>query len=277
LVTYDKLIAAAQTVDERRAILSGLADVAHPAALAPVRAFHADEALRAEAGVASERIQAALGINAAQDFNPLFNRTSLEGWAGEPGLWRAEDGAIVGESSPEKPVEANTFLTWEGGEPADFELRFRYRTEADSTNSGIQIRSERFEGFRVRGYQADIATDDWITGISYEEGGRGILARRGEQVTFGADGSREAVRFEEEDVLGQGIRHGEWNDYHVVAWGNQIVTRVNGRITHVIIDNAPEARGAGVLAFQMHTGPPMRVRFADIALMTLPPSADAQN
>jgi HEAT repeat protein len=277
LVTYDQLIAAAQTADERRAILSGLADVAHPAALAPVRAFHADEALRAEADIARERIQTALGIDASQDFTPIFNGTSLEGWAGEPALWRAEDDSVVGESTPENPVEANTFLTWEGGEPADFELRFRYRTEAESTNSGIQIRSERFEGYRVRGYQADIATDDWITGICYEEGGRGILARRGEWVTFGADGAREAARFEEEEVLGQGIRPGDWNDYHVVAWGNQIVTRVNGRVTHVITDNAPEARAAGVLAFQLHTGPPMRVRFADIALMTLPPPADAQN
>ena len=45
---------------------------------------------------------------------------------------------------------------------------------------------------------------------------------------------------------------------------------MNGRITHVVIDDAPEARDAGVLAFQLHVGPPMKVSFADVKLRRLP-------
>ncbi len=271
LTVYDRLSQASRTVDDRRTLLAGLADVAHPAALWPVRAAleYLDD-VDAEAQLALDRIQEAIG--ATEAFAPIFNGESLDGWSGAPGLWRAENGRIIGQTQADAPLEANTFLIWEGGEPGDFEVRFRYRLETEAVNSGLQIRSERFDDYRLRGYQADIASDDWITGICYEEGGRGVMARRGEIVTYGPDGSRNAKRFAEENELGEAIRAHDWNDYHVVAWGNQIVTRVNGRITHVVIDDAPEARRSGVIGFQLHVGPPMRVAFRDIELRQLPPA-----
>ena len=41
----------------------------------------------------------------AQDgFQPLFNGKNLDGWDGEPGFWRVENGAIVGETGTEGRV-----------------------------------------------------------------------------------------------------------------------------------------------------------------------------
>ncbi len=213
-------------------------------------------------------------------FEPIFNGTSLDGWDGDDRFWSVEDGNIVGESSADNPSEQNTFLIWEGGEPSDFEIRFRYRfvivSDEEYGNSGIQIRSERFTDedypelqHRVRGYQPDFAISDWIPGILYEEAGREILARRGERVEIGPDGTRHTDRFADEDELGQSISHTGWNDYHVYANGDTIRTTINGHLMHELIDRAPEARDSGIIAFQLHSGPPMRVEITDAELKLL--------
>jgi hypothetical protein len=268
LALYDRLIGAARTLDERRILLAGLADVVHPASLAPIRALRDHEEVRTEGDLALKRIENALGIE--EDFAPIFDGSSLDGWTGEPGLWRVEDGHLLGETSPEQPLTANTFLIWEGGEAADFELAFRFRIDSEWANSGIQVRSERRPGNTVQGYQPDISTEDWITGICYEEGGRGILARRGEIVEYDANGDRHAISFADETALKAHIHSQDWNEYHVVAWGNTLITRINGRMMHAILDASPSARRHGVMAFQLHAGPAMQIRFSDVQLRPLP-------
>lgn len=208
----------------------------------------------------------------------IFNGEDLSGWDGDERFWSVEDGAIVGESTEETPTEANTFLIWEGGEPDDFELSFQYRFvlvgDDEYGNSGVQIRSERFEDpehpdleHRVRGYQADMAISDWIPGIHYEEQKRGIVARRGQRVRFDADGERHEERFAEEDALGEHINiHSEWNDYQVYAHGDTIRARINGELMHELIDESPQAESEGIIAFQVHAGPPMRVEIRDVRL-----------
>lgn len=208
----------------------------------------------------------------------IFNGEDLSGWDGDDRFWRVEDGAIVGETTADTPTETNTFLIWEGGEPDDFQLTFEYRFvlvgDEDYGNSGVQIRSERFEDpeypdleHRVRGYQADMAISDWIPGIHYEEQKRGIVARRGQRVLLDADGESHAERFAEEDALGEYINvHSEWNDYHVYAHGDTIRARINGELMHELIDESPEAEHEGIIAFQIHQGPPMRVEIRDVML-----------
>src|SRR4051794_25297815 len=74
-------------------------------------------------------------------FTQIFDGTTLKGWDGDPGFWRADAGAIVGQTTPENQLTENTFIIWRAGEPRDFELKLEYRISA--TNSGIQIRSKR--------------------------------------------------------------------------------------------------------------------------------------
>jgi type 1 glutamine amidotransferase len=202
-----------------------------------------------------------------EGFVSLFDGKTLEGWDGDQRFWRVDDGAIVGQTTPDNPTQGNTFLIWDKGEPADFELKFQYGIDTEWANSGIQVRSRRLNGHRVGGYQPDIAHAGWITGIMYEEAGRGVLARRGEKVEFAADGQKKAERFADENERLEHIRPGgEWNDYHVIAKGNRIVTKINGQTMHEVIDDAPQARISGLIAFQLHSGPPMTIRFRNIRL-----------
>lgn len=218
--------------------------------------------------------------SAEPDFEPIFNGTDLTGWDGDARFWRVEEGIIVGETTTDLPTEENTFIIWEGGEPGDFELRFQIRFDTEAGNSGIQVRSQRFFDeetpeleHRVRGYQPDFAVSDWIPGILYEEGGRGILARRGQRVHLDAEGERHEEIFADEDELGEHIRPTEWNDYHVVAQGNAIRSRINGELMHELVDDSPEARREGIIAFQLHQGPPTTLELREIELAELPPNA----
>jgi hypothetical protein len=46
----------------------------------------------------------------------------LKGWKGDLDHWKVEKGLIVGTVTTDKQLKSNTFLVWEGGEVADFEL-----------------------------------------------------------------------------------------------------------------------------------------------------------
>jgi len=115
-------------------------------------------------------------------FDKIFDGATLTNWDGDPTFWRVEGGAIVGESTAEKPVTANTFLIYRGSEPDNFELKLEFRM--NSTNSGVQYRSRQLPGevgkWVLCGYQADIDFNNAYTGMLYEERGRpGFLAPRG--------------------------------------------------------------------------------------------------
>ena len=202
-------------------------------------------------------------------FVSLFDGQTLDGWTGDQRFWSVEDGAIVAHTTEEHRPRGNTFLIWTGGELEDFELKLRYRIDSPWANSGIQVRSEHLGDHVVRGYQLDIATVDWITGIFYEERGRGPLARRGERLVIDQDGTRHTERFADEDELAEHYDQSEWTDYHIVARGNHFVTRIDGHKMHEVTDDGPEARRRGILALQLHAGGPMTIRFKDIRLKQL--------
>ncbi len=283
---YKQLTENAASNDERMLIISGLSNVAHPDALELVAPYLDDDSVQAEAEIAFRNIAEALELDADQlleerasnsnnndedGFVALFDGETLDGWRGDSRFWRVEDGHIIGETTEDNPTEHNTFLVSDD-EYSDFEVKFRYRMDSEEyCNSGIQVRSEEFEEYRVRGYQPDIALTDWITGIHYEEGagGRGILARRGQRVHFTDDGESEVEQFADENELGEHLHTHDWNEYHVIAEGNSIRTLINGHLMHEIIDDAPEARDSGILAFQVHQGPPMTIRFTDIKIKDL--------
>jgi len=115
-------------------------------------------------------------------FDKIFDGTTLTNWDGDPGFWRVENGSIVGETTPDKPLSENTFLIYRGSEPDNFELKLEFKM--NSTNSGVQYRSRQLTGavgkWVLCGYQADIDFANAYTGMLYEERGRpGFLAPRG--------------------------------------------------------------------------------------------------
>ena len=48
----------------------------------------------------------AVGVHAGE-FEPLFNGKDLSGWSGKAGLWSVEEGAIVGQTTKEHPVDVS--------------------------------------------------------------------------------------------------------------------------------------------------------------------------
>ncbi len=214
-------------------------------------------------------LTAARAADADPGFVPIFNGTSLDGWEGKPEFWRVEDGAIVGETTAENPTKGNTFLIWRDGLVDDFELTLRYRLTGG--NSGIQYRSRDLGDFVVGGYQADFESGTKYSGILYEEKGRGILCLRGQRVTIDADGKKTPGEpLGDTAALQEAIRPGDWNDYRIVARGPKLQHFINGTLMSETLDEQVEKRSLqGVLALQVHQGPPMKVEFKDIALKRL--------
>jgi hypothetical protein len=209
-------------------------------------------------------------------FESIFDGSTLHGWDGDPQFWRAENGAIVGESTPEKKVTQNTFIIWRGGEPKDFELKCEFRMNA--TNSGIQIRSVQLPEsadtgkWVMKGYQADMDYQLQFTGQIYEERGRGFLAMRG-QTVYVPDGGRPRVigtLQQSADELRAIIHKDDWNQVHLIARGNMILQILNGAVTSIVVDDDTKNRMlGGLIGFQMHVGDPMKVQFRNIWLKRL--------
>lgn len=208
-------------------------------------------------------------------FKTIFNGRNLKGWNGNPEIWSVKDGAIVGQTTAEKPIRQNTFLIWTNGAPADFELRVLYKlipnNDKGAANSGIQYRSKVLDeqNWVVGGYQADFEAGPNYSGILYEEKmSRGIMALRGEKVVWTADGKKQVVGSVGDPAeIQAAIRKNDWNEYVIIARGNHLQHFINGHQTVDVIDETADKRASeGIIAFQIHTGPPMTVMFKDVRL-----------
>jgi len=199
----------------------------------------------------------------------IFNGKDLSGWTGNPKLWSVEDGAITGTTTAQDPIKENTFLIWTNGTVKDFELRCQYRMFGG--NSGIQYRSKVLDPAKwiVGGYQADMEAGTTYSGILYEERmSRGIMAERGEKVTWTADCKKEVTgKTGDSAEIQASIKKEQWNDYVIVVKGNHFQHFINGKLTVDVTDECASKRAdSGVLAFQVHAGPPMKVQFRNIQL-----------
>jgi len=221
--------------------------------------------------------QPALVFGAGRGFVKIFNGKDLTGWEGNPKFWSVKDGAISGQTTADNPAKGNTFLIWTNGTVGDFELRCSFRlVPGDSqgfANSGIQYRSKVVDpaNWVVHGYQADMEAGPTYTGILYEEGGRGIMAGRGEKVVWNQDGKKQvAGSVGNADEIQAAIKKGDWNDYVIIARGNHLQQFINGKQTIDLVDEEEAKRAlSGVLALQLHAGSPMMAQFKNIRLKKL--------
>jgi hypothetical protein len=213
-----------------------------------------------------------LVVNSTEGFEPIFDGKTMTGWDGDPDFWRVENGALVGESTKEKPLKINTFLVWMGGEPADFEIKLDFKM--NSTNSGFQYRSSRLPDvgkWVLKGYQADFDFENRYTGLLYEERGRGFLAPRGQIATMeeGKKARQIGALKPNEDLRGA-ININGWNTVHVIARGNVLIHIFNGQLISAFIDDDAKNRAMkGLLGLQLHVGQPMKIEFKNIYLKKL--------
>lgn len=182
---------------------------------------------------------------ADEGFVSLFDGKSLDGWVlpDASGVsFAVEEGEIVGRTDGK--IAKNEFLCTPKTY-GDFVLKAKVKLR--NGNSGIQFRSDRATDGAVSGPQADVADDYW--GLLYEERRRGILERYPK---------------EEADKI---IKKGDWNDFRIEAVGKQIRIYING--TKVIDRKDEKFDDSGIIAFQVHVGPAMEVRYKDIEIKEL--------
>ena len=204
-----------------------------------------------------------------EGFKRIFDGTSLTGWKGDPSVWKVVDGVITGETTAEHPIRSNTFLIYEKEQPGDFELVAEFRI-SDAGNSGIQYRSTTVDSipFTLKGYQADIDGGNVYTGQNYEERGRGFLAKRGEVAVLEVDKQPQITSMiAKPDSLKSLIFPADWNEIRIVAKGNSLRHFINGNLMSDVTDNDGKQRKLkGLIGFQLHAGPPMKVEYRKIRI-----------
>jgi len=210
---------------------------------------------------------AAISVAKEDGFVAVFDGKTLDGWDGDPRFWSVQDGTITGQTTADNPTEGNTFLIFTGDDVDDFELKLQYRIVGG--NSGIQYRSFKVPDAKwvVGGYQADFEAGETYSGILYGERFRGILAGRGQKTVIQEGGQVKVVGSVGDSAEIQSrIRNEDWNDYHIIARGNSFVHKINKIVTCQATDEDSAARASGILALQLHAGPPMKVQFRDVML-----------
>jgi len=200
-------------------------------------------------------------------FVSMFNGKDLCGWEGKPGGWWVEDHAITSRSTEENPCVKHHYLYWRGSEPADFILRFQYRLV--NGNSGVQFRSQIRPDWDTWGYQADMEACPQWTGCLFQHD-RGGVVMRGKKAVIAEDGTRTEETFASSEKLQEMIKDRDWNDYEIIAQGSRVVLRINGQLMCEVDDRDLNfACEKGIIALQMHPGPPMEVQFRALRIKIL--------
>ena len=197
-------------------------------------------------------------FNDHEGYVSIFDGRTLDGWEGNPKFWRVEDGAIVGESTPERP-SGNSYIAYRRMEAKDFTLKFEIKVEG-SGGSGLQYRSRTglpwlanvspgvtaFNGpvnldWMMTGPQADFWPSRVYTGQFYSENTpMRILAWRGQVVEgFGERSKRLMGTIGDRQQLGAIVKQDDWNQYVVIARGGTFLHIVNGQLMAVMIDDDP--------------------------------------
>ena len=203
-----------------------------------------------------------------EGFVAIFNGKDLTGWDGSPKYWKVEDGCLTG--SADGTLKYNRFIIWRGGTVKNFELRVQVKV-SPTGNSGLQYRGTERPDLGesvVTGYQCDVVpTRADYNGMLYEERGRRILAHTGERVVIDTEGQPWVVG---EFPLRQ-FKPDQWHEYRAVVEGNHHRHWIDGHPTVDVIDLDPKGRKLdGVLAVQVHVGPPMKIQYREFFLKRLP-------
>ncbi len=246
-----------------------------------------------------------INFNDHQGWTQIFDGKTLKGWDGSPDVWHVENGAIVGESSPQHP-SGTTNIIWRGGEPANFELKAEMKLDGAGANGGIQYRSlnvppmqsripgnrlaqmtneqrqqlqqrqslsQKYAKWNMKGYQADFDFANKYTGQLYEQGtSRGIIAWRGQMVeTDQGQKPRLLATLGSSDELKAFIKPGEWNQVEVIADGNTLIHIVNGHVMAILVDNDPTfSQRKGLIAFEIEGPGMVKISHRNVWLKELP-------
>ena len=136
-------------------------------------------------------------------------------------------------------------------EYGDFELRLKFKILGQGANAGVQIRSRRIpDHHEMIGYQADLGDGWW--GCLYDESRR-----------------RKILAGPETEKRGAIIKQGEWNDYRICCTGPRVQLWINGTQTVDYSEQDASIEQNGLIAVQIHGGPPSEAWYKDIRIKKL--------
>ena len=223
-------------------------------------------------------------------FTRIFDGVNLKEWEGDPSVWHVQDGAIVGLSTPEKPV-SNAYIWRKNLLTKNFDLKLEIKCEIVG-GSGIQCCSQtglpwnrslhlgekpRNLDWFMTGPQADF----WFplnpsaaeySGQVYSENTKlGIVAWRGEVVEMGPDQEPMLIgNLQDREALGGYIHTNDWNQYEIIARNGVMMHIINGHLMAVLIDDDPKSsnNAAGKIGIELE-GTPAKVSVREVWIKPL--------
>ncbi len=220
----------------------------------------------------------------------IFDGTTLKNWDGDPAIWHVEDGAIVGESTTEKPV-GNSYIVFRGFDSTDFDLKLEIKVEHGG-GSGIQYRSKTGLPWRrptpsgqpppnlnwmMTGPQADYwfpvapYAAEWSGQFYSENTPPGIVAWRGQVVeTSPGDFPKLLGNIADRTALRGYVRVNGWNQYLIMARGGTFIHVLNGQLMAVLVDDDPASSNnqTGTIGIEIESAP-AKVSVRDIWIKKL--------
>ena len=184
---------------------------------------------------------------------PLFDGKTFNGWDGDTNkTFRIEDGAIVGGTMKAR-IPRNEFLCTTRNY-TNFVLRLKFKLlGGPSANGGVQVRTKRIpNNHEVSGYQADMGDPSWW-GCLYDESRRNKVLAKSNM-----------------DDVNKVVKRDDWNDYTIRCEGRRIVLAINGQQTVDYTESDPKVEDYGIIAVQIHAGPPSEAWYKDITIEELP-------
>jgi hypothetical protein len=156
----------------------------------------------------------------AEKWISMFDGKTLNGWKASerPENWTVVDGTIQGQGE-------RSHLFWMGQECGDCEFKAEVKL-AKGSNSGMYFRAKFMEGW-PEGYEAQVNN-------SYEK-----------------DPKKTGSLYNFKNVLEQLVPDDTWWTQHIIAKGNHIVIKVNGKVAVDFIDEK-NTYTKGYLALQQH-------------------------
>ena len=202
-------------------------------------------------------------------FINIFDGKTFNGWKADTSVWHIENECFVGEVTPSKQIQTNSFLIYTRSQAGDFELKAKFKI-SNGGNSGVNYRSEELADipYALKGYQADIDGENVYTGQNYEERGRGFLAMRGQNATI--NNSKDAFIIKtigNSDSLKSKIIVDDWNEIHLIVKGNNMKHYINGILMSETTDNdSLNSKLLGLIGLQVHVSKEMKVAYKNIQL-----------
>jgi hypothetical protein len=182
----------------------------------------------------------------------VFDGKTFKGWEGDTNkTFRIQDGAIVGGTMDAK-IPRNEFLRTTRSY-TNFVLTLKFKLlGGEQANGGVQIRTKSIpNNNEVSGYQADMGDPAWW-GCLYDESRRNKVLAKSDM-----------------DKVNKVLKRGDWNEYKIRCEGQRIQLWINGVQTVDYTETDPNIDDHGIIAVQIHAGPPSEAWYKDFRIQEL--------